>query len=50
MTVEGMIMDYLWEGTDREKKSTWIETCPIATLSTKNLTWNGQATEPVSWI
>jgi len=48
MTVEGMIMEYLWEDTDKENKSTWVKTCPIATFSTKNLTWNDQVTELVS--
>ena len=48
MIAEGMITEYLWEDTDRENGSTWVKTCPIATFSTKNLTWNGQITELVS--
>jgi len=38
-------MEYMWEDTDKENKSTWVKTCPIATLSTKNLTRNVQVTE-----
>jgi hypothetical protein len=50
MIAEGMITEYLWEDTDRENQSTWVETCPIDTLSTKNLTRNGQITELISRI
>jgi len=31
-------MENLWNDTDRENKSIWIKTCPIATLYTRNPT------------
>jgi len=48
MTVVRMVMYDLCEDTDRENKSTWLKACPMATMSTKNLTWNGQ--EPNSFL
>jgi len=41
-----MSVDYLWNGTDRRKKSTLRKTCPSATLSTINLTWTDLGSNP----
>jgi hypothetical protein len=42
-----MIMEYLWNNTDRETRSTRVKTCPNTTLSTIHSIWIDQISNPI---